>query len=84
MVRALARLPRRQRAVVVLRYWEDLTETQVAGVMGCSVGTVRSQAHRALAKLRVSPELTEAAAERDNAPCTPLDEAIGRPKETAA
>ncbi len=83
MVRALARLPRRQRAVVVLRYWEDLTETQVAGVMGCSVGTVRSQAHRALAKLRVSPELTEAAAERDNVPCIPLDEVIERPKETA-
>jgi RNA polymerase sigma-70 factor (sigma-E family) len=56
---ALAGLPRRQRAVVVLRYWEDMTESQTAELLGCSIGTVRSQAHRALAKLRVSPLLTD-------------------------
>ena len=56
---ALASLPRRQCAVIVLRYWEDMTESQTADLLGCSVGTVRSQAHRALAKLRVNPLLTE-------------------------
>ncbi len=51
--RAIATLPRRQRAVVVLRYWDDLPESEVAALLGCSVGTVRSQASRALAKLRI-------------------------------
>jgi len=55
--RAIDRLPRRQRAVVVLRWFEDLTEAQVAEVMGCSVGTVKSQASRALRKLGVDAAL---------------------------
>jgi len=49
---ALMSLPARQRAVVVLRYYEDLTERQTAEVMGCSVGTVKSQNARALGRLR--------------------------------
>jgi RNA polymerase sigma-70 factor (sigma-E family) len=52
---ALAALPARQRAAVVLRYFDDLTEAQAAEVLGCSVGTVKSQTSRALAKLRTSP-----------------------------
>jgi RNA polymerase sigma-70 factor (sigma-E family) len=49
---ALDELPRRQRAVIVLRYFADLTEAQTAEALGCSVGTVKSQAARALARLR--------------------------------
>ena len=49
---ALRRLPPAQRTVVVLRYYEDLTETQVAEVLGCTVGTVRSRTHRAVSRLR--------------------------------
>ncbi len=48
----LAALPARQRAVLVLRYYEDLSEAQTAQLLGCSVGTVKSQAHRALGTLR--------------------------------
>jgi RNA polymerase sigma-70 factor (sigma-E family) len=51
---ALQELPPGQRTVVVLRYFEDLTEQQAADVLGVSVGTVKSQAHKALARLRVS------------------------------
>lgn len=57
LVRALAVLPKGQRAVVVLRYFEDLTERQTAEVLGCSVGTVKSQTARALAALRTSSVL---------------------------
>ena len=53
----LDRLPARQRAVLVLRYFDDLTEVQTAQILGCSVGTVKSQASRALAKLRDSPTI---------------------------
>ncbi|GAA3115179.1 SigE family RNA polymerase sigma factor [Streptosporangium carneum] len=49
---ALSKLPRRQRAVLVLRYYEQLTDAEIAGVLGVSQGTVRSQAFRALGKLR--------------------------------
>ncbi|MFC5730554.1 MULTISPECIES: SigE family RNA polymerase sigma factor [Nocardioides] len=52
LMEALAQLPPRQRAVIVLRYYEDLTEAQIAGVLGCAAGTVKSQASAALTKLR--------------------------------
>ena len=52
LVRALRRLPHGQRAVVVLRYWHQLPEPEVARILGISVGTVKSQSSRALAKLR--------------------------------
>lgn len=57
LARALAELPRQQRAVVVLTYFEDLTHPQAARVLRVSVGTVKSTLARALARLRVSPRL---------------------------
>ena len=51
---ALAQLTARQRATLVLRYVEDLTEAQVAETLGCSVGTVKSTTARALERLRVT------------------------------
>lgn len=59
LVRALRALPPRQRAVIVLRYVEDLPEADVAAAMGCSVGSVRSQASRGLARLRDSEHLRD-------------------------
>ncbi|MBO4275997.1 SigE family RNA polymerase sigma factor [Microbispora triticiradicis] len=53
--RALAGLPPKQRAVIVLRYFADLGDDRIAEILGCSAGTVRSQASRALARLRVDP-----------------------------
>ena len=49
---AVAALPPRQRAVIVLRYYEDLSEEQIAATLGCSRGTVKSQASAALGNLR--------------------------------
>ena len=59
LIAALQRLGPRQRAVIVLRYWLDLTEAEIAAALGCSVGTVKSQAARALATLRQSAELMD-------------------------
>lgn len=52
LMRALRGLPKRQRAVIVLRYWEGLSESETADSLGCSVGTVKSHASRGMARLR--------------------------------
>ena len=59
--RVCSGLPRRQRAAVVLRFYEDLDYSEIAEVLGCAESTVRSQIHRALAALRA--ELTRQEAE---------------------
>ena len=61
--RALRALPPRMRTAVVLRYYEDLSEAQVAGLMGCSASTVNTQTARALERLRVT--LTDDAVVRE-------------------
>ncbi|MFF2362613.1 SigE family RNA polymerase sigma factor [Streptomyces sp. NPDC058122] len=63
LLTALAGLPPRQREAVVLRYWEDLSESQTAEAMGCSVGAVKSNAAKGIAKLRVVPGLVNTMAQ---------------------
>jgi RNA polymerase sigma-70 factor (sigma-E family) len=57
--RALDRLPQRMRTAVVLRYFEDMTEPEIAAALGISLGTVKSTVSRAVAKLRIDAELGE-------------------------
>ena len=59
LLAALRTLPPRQRAVVVLRYWLDLSEAETAAALNCSPGTVKSQASRALATLRKVTSVAE-------------------------
>jgi len=68
-VAQLRTLPPRQRAAIVLRYYEDLSEAQTAEVMGCSVGTVKAQVSTGLSRLR-----ERAGANLDTAPLD--DEAV--------
>jgi RNA polymerase sigma-70 factor (sigma-E family) len=67
LVRLLQQLPPRQRAVVVLRYWEQRTEAETAELLGCSEGTVKSAAARGLRRLR---ELAGPEAEPHSAPAS--------------
>ena len=67
VLEALRALPPRMRAVVVLRYYEDRSEAQTAELLGCSVGTVKTQASRAMARLRTAladPAVAPGAGER--------------------
>jgi len=68
LTRALGRLPRQQRAVLVLRYYEDLSEAQIADALGISAGTVKSHAAKAIARLRMDPELAAGSLEPDSEP----------------
>ncbi|MET9339695.1 SigE family RNA polymerase sigma factor [Nonomuraea sp. NPDC004354] len=61
---ALAELPRKQRTVLVLRYYEQLTDAEIADLLGISTGTVRSQASRAMDKLRAALPIPETAQKR--------------------
>jgi RNA polymerase sigma-70 factor (sigma-E family) len=69
LARALSVLPARQRAVVVLRYYEGLTEAEIADVLGCAPGTVKSQASKAMRSLRRELDVTvPAAAQMETTP----------------
>ncbi|MGH8891737.1 MAG: SigE family RNA polymerase sigma factor [Actinomycetes bacterium] len=57
--RALRALPAQQRVVLTLRYWAHLSETEIAAQLGCSLGTVKSRASRAVAALRASGQLAD-------------------------
>jgi len=57
--RALDRLPQRMRAAVMLRYFEDMTEPEIAATPGISLGTVKSTVSRAVARLRIDAELAK-------------------------
>jgi RNA polymerase sigma-70 factor (sigma-E family) len=80
LLRALAALPHGQRAVLVLRYFDDLSEAQTADMLGCSVGTVKSQTARALGRLRADVVGT-ASEERQ---FRPRPRATGRAAEVGA
>lgn len=69
LIQGLAQLPPRQRAVLVLRYWEQFSESEAADMLGCSLGTVKSSASRGLARLR---EVTAAWAVEDTQANKPL------------
>lgn len=65
---ALAKLTPGQRRVVVARYFDDLTEAETATALGCSIGTVKSQTHKALQSMRaLSPELADIVSRRSPA-----------------
>jgi RNA polymerase sigma-70 factor (sigma-E family) len=72
----LQALPAQMRAVIVLRVWEDLSEGETARILGCSVGSVKSQMSRGLRRLRTRPEVLDAAGRRSivvDQPAEPVD-----------
>jgi RNA polymerase sigma-70 factor (sigma-E family) len=67
--RLVRALPPRQRAIIVLRYYEDMSEAQIAATLGCSPGTVKSQANKAISKLRNALQPTPPAPTAEESPC---------------
>jgi RNA polymerase sigma-70 factor (ECF subfamily) len=65
LIRAMRALPTRQRSAVVLRYFSDLDDAEIADLLGCSVSTVRSQISRALTSLRVAADVGTLAVPRE-------------------
>jgi RNA polymerase sigma-70 factor (sigma-E family) len=81
LVQALATLPARQRAVLVLRYFEELSEAEIADALGCSAGAVKSAAARGLQRLRViavSWEPAESPIGAAESACVPSTPSAGR------
>jgi RNA polymerase sigma-70 factor (sigma-E family) len=76
LITALTRLPRKQRAALVLRFYEGLSDAEIATVMGCGQATVRSNASRALAALRIQLE-TETETETASTIAAPMALVIG-------
>jgi RNA polymerase sigma factor (sigma-70 family) len=70
---ALVGLPSKQRVVLVLRYWQDLNEAEIAELLGCRQGTVKSRASRAYAQLRQDLGWTDDVAIADNSPAAGRD-----------
>lgn len=70
---ALHSLPPRMRAVLVLRFWEDLPEAEIAQALGCSIGTVKSQVSRGLARLRTVLPASPAGSSSSDEQAPPLD-----------
>ena len=71
--RALTSLPPKQRVVLVLRYWQDLNEAEIADLLGCRQGTVKSRASRAYAQLRQDLGWTDDTAIARNSPAAGRD-----------
>ncbi len=80
---ALRALGPRQRAVVVLRYWLDLSEAETAAALNCSVGTVKSQGSRALATLRKTAGVRDAARGRGHRGRRPVVNELGEDLDRA-
>lgn len=84
LARAIGTLPPRQRAALVLRYFEDLTEAQTAEVLGCSVGTVKSSTSRALDHLRAELTPSPDAATPDDVVLPLVTQSDQRPRSASA
>jgi RNA polymerase sigma-70 factor (sigma-E family) len=82
VIRMLNGLPPRMRAVLVLRYYDDMTEAQIAEALGISLGTVKSQAARGLAKLREPMATQQTAAQQTAAQQTAAQQTAAQ--QTAA
>jgi RNA polymerase sigma-70 factor (sigma-E family) len=82
LVRLIVQLPPRQRAVIVARYWEQLSEAEAAEILGCSVGTVKSATSRGLDRLRQLSETSDGAEDEPHPEHEPAREPEPRKERT--